>query len=215
MRFHTCISSLLAALLLMIFVNLVSATPADIDAAVKNYSAGHPDRAIAILKPLAASGDSEAQYLLGNIIYGLAGSSNAARVEDAIAWYELAAAQDSAEANYALGVIYANRWMNSKDPRDSALAEAYYQRSADLGYEPALGPLMSIAAKNKSNRTANSLTYTDSSFGQREKSATKQKQKPQSAQPTEQAPVVPGDLGDPIAEANKLLQLIDQLQKLY
>ena len=203
-----------STLLLLLFSNLLIAASAEIDKAVEKYHAGHPDQAIAILKPLAASGDSDAQYLLGNIIYGLARSSNLTRTEDAVTWYKMAAAQDSPEASYALGVIYANRWLKSKDPQHAGLAEAWYQKAVDLGHEQALGPLMTIAAQNRKDKPASSLTYTNSSFSSHQQTGTRQKEKTQSAPPPEQAPTEFSDIGDPIVEAQKLLQLIELLQNL-
>ena len=49
----------------------VAADTKTIDEAVKRYYAGFPDEAISMMKPLALSGDVNAQYLLGNILYGL------------------------------------------------------------------------------------------------------------------------------------------------
>jgi len=201
-------------LLLLLFSNLVFAAAAEINQAIEKYHAGHPDQAIAILKPLAASGDSDAQYLLGNIIYGLARSSNLASTSDAVTWYKMAAAQDSPEASYALGVIYANRWLKSKDRQYAGLAEAWYQKAADLGYEQALGPLMKIAAQNSKDKSASSLSYTNSSFSSPQQPGAKQTEKTQNAPPPDQAPTELGDIGDPIAEAQKLLQLIELLQNL-
>jgi hypothetical protein len=41
------------------------------DEAVKRYYAGFPEEAISMIKPLALSGNVDAQYLLGNILYSL------------------------------------------------------------------------------------------------------------------------------------------------
>ena len=211
---HIRKTALLATLLLLLFHKALFAASGAIDEAISKYATGHPGQAIEILKPLAASGDSNAQYLLGNIIYGLAQSSDIAHTEDAVTWYKMAAAQDSAEANYALGVIYANQWLRSKDRQQAVLAEAYYQQAADLGYEQALGPLMKIAAQNRAGKSTNSLSYTNSSFSSQRETAPKQEKKAQNESPPKQAPTELIDLGDPIAEANKLMQLIEQLQKL-
>ncbi|MCP4765004.1 MAG: sel1 repeat family protein [Gammaproteobacteria bacterium] len=214
MHTHIKKTALLSTLLLLLFSNLLFAASAEIDKAVKKYHAGHPDQAITILKPLAASGDSDAQYLLGNIIYALAQTSNLADTEDAVIWYKLAAAQDYPEASYALGVIYANRWLKSKDPQHAALAEFWYQKAADLGYEKAMGPLMKIAAQNSKDKSVSSLSYTNSSFSNHQQTGAKQKENKQSAVPSKKAPTEFSDSGDAFAEAKKLMQLIEQLQKL-
>ena len=214
MRAHIRKIASCSTLLLLLFSNLLFAASAEIDQAVKKYNAGHPDQAISILKPLATSGDSDAQYLLGNIIYGLAKTSNLAHTEDAVTWYKLAAAQDSPEASYALGVIYANRWLKSKDPQHAGLAEAWYQKAADLGYAQALGPLMKIAAQNSKNKPASSLSYTNSSFSNHQQTEASKKENTQSAPSSKMAPTELGETSDPFVEAKKLMKLIEQLQSL-
>ena len=201
-------------LLLLLFSNLLFGASAEIDKAVKEYHAGHPDQAITTLNPLAASGDSDAQNLLGNIIYGLAQSSDLVRTEDAVTWYKMAAAQDSPEASYALGVIYANQWLKSKDPRHAGLAEAWYQKAADLGHEQALGPLMKIAAQNSEDKPASSLSYTNSSFPNHRETGARHEENTQGAAPSKQAPTEFSDTSDPFTEAKKLMELIEQLQSL-
>ncbi|MCP4332412.1 MAG: sel1 repeat family protein, partial [Gammaproteobacteria bacterium] len=218
MHTHIRKTTLCSTLLLLLISNLLFAASAEIDKAVKEYHAGRPGQAITILKPLAASGDSDAQYLLGNIIYGLAQSSNLTRTGDAVAWYKMAAAQDSPEASYALGVIYANQWLKSKDPQHAGLAEAWYQKAADLGYEQALGPLMKIAAQNSRDKPASSLSYTNSSFSNHRETEARKEENTQSAAPSKQAPTEFSDTAgtsDPFAEAIKLMQLIEQLQNLH
>jgi hypothetical protein len=213
-QLHTRKKLICPAWLLLVYSNLLFASSADIDSAVGKYAAGHPDQAIEILRPLAASGNAEAQYLLGNIIYALS-ATTAADSGDAVTWYKMAAAQDSAEASYALGVIYANQWLTSQDPQHARLAEIYYQKAADLGYEQALGPLMQIATQNRTGKPASkSLTYTNSSFSSGREAAKQQQEKAQSRAPVKQATPELDSLGDPIAEAEKLLQLIDLLKSL-
>ena len=209
------------ALALLLANNLLQAAPAEIGAAVERYKAGHPDQAIELLRPLAAAGDADAQYLLGNIIYGLAESTDLADTADAITWYRMAASRDHAQASYALGVIYANQWRKSKDPQHAGIAEAWYQKAADLGYEPALGQLMQLAARDRSNPPAGkSLTYTNSSFsssrdtGNNGETGSNRLEQPESASPGAQAISELDNIGDPVAEANKLIQLIDLLKSI-
>ena len=100
----------------------VAADTKTIDEAVKRYYAGFPDEAISMMKPLALSGDENAQYLLGNILYGLSKTKNFSDIDSPIKWYRMAAEQDSAAANYALGVIFHNKWRESRDKKEASTA---------------------------------------------------------------------------------------------
>ena len=156
-----CLFALLSCL-----IGNLSASPLDLEQATEKYHAGDPERAIAILKPLALQGDLQAQNLLGNIIYGLSVASPSKTSEDPKKWYQMASAQGSPEASYALGVIHDNHWLRTKREEDALLAEHYYQQALDRGYSKAEAPLMRIAAHNQSMRQGRSLKYDDSSFSQ-------------------------------------------------
>ena len=126
----------------------VAADTKTIDEAVKRYYAGFPDEAISMMKPLALSGDVNAQYLLGNILYGLSKTKNFSDLDGPIKWYRMAAEQDSAAANYALGVIFYNKWRESRDKKEAATAIIYYQKAAELGYKKAQVPLNRIKSQS-------------------------------------------------------------------
>jgi hypothetical protein len=49
----------------------------------------------------------------------------------------MSAGQNSAPASYALGVIFYNRWIKSRDKKEAATAVIYYQKAVDLGYSEA------------------------------------------------------------------------------
>ena len=115
----------------------VAANTKEIDEAVKKYYAGFPDEAISMLKPVALSGDVDAQFMLGNILYSLSKSGKFGNIEDPVKWYKMAAAQKSIGANYALGVIYHDKWGKSRDKQDAANAIVYYQNAVDSGYKKA------------------------------------------------------------------------------
>ena len=203
----------LLPVLLLVFGNL-RAGPTDLDLAVQKYHAGYPEKAIAILKPLAIKGDMHAQNLLGNIVYALATTDPSISSEDPLKWYRMAAAQGSPEASYALGVIYNNHWLQSNSEEDGRLAEYYYQQAFDRGYARAEAPLMQMAARNQANRQTSSLKYSNSSFSSKR------------ASPDEAKVTVEDDLqqkltqdgfagleltGDPIADAAKLEALLQQI----
>ena len=193
----------------------VFASPADLDQAARKYHAGHPEQALAILKPLALQGDMQAQNLLGNIVYGLAKSNPADTTEDPRKWYQMAAAQGSPEASYALGVIYNNHWLQHKRAEDGRLAQYYYQQAFDRGFAGAEAPLMQMAARNNANHQATSLKYSNSSFSS--KRAT-----PVAAEVENVAPKTPSQggfaelelTGDPITDAPKLEALLQQISDL-
>ena len=188
----------------------LTAGPAELDRAVERYYAGYPGQAIAMLEPLALAGDADAQYLLGNIVYALARSGLAPTGQDPTLWYRMAAEQGSAEASYALGVIYNNRWLEKREAGDAHLAEHYYQHAADLGYTKAEAPLLKLAARNRANREYDSRVYTNADF------ATATTAEPGLADETAASPTrnTIADFamtGDPIADANRLQNMLSQL----
>ncbi len=196
-------------LLLGLLANNVMAS-AELDQAVKTYYAGYPDRAIGMIRPLAIAGDVEAQYLLGNILYGLASSGQSQGREDPIKWYIVAAQQGSAEANYALGVIYNNVWTKSQQKHDAELARAYYQKAQDLGHKKTLAALARLTPQVDTVRRKQSLTYTNSSFSRKPTSTKKPKDNPAKAAANKALRgFEPTD--DLIADATKLKSLIDQI----
>lgn len=178
----------------------------DLDRATARYYAGYPADAIAMLEPLARAGDVAAQYLLGNMSYALR-QANAAGDYDPIAWYRMATERGSAEAAYALGAIYNNRWLESRTEEDARLAEFYYQQAADRGYVKAEAPLLKLATRNSARPKARSLTYTNESFAS---------QQPSLPASSEQATAAAGTSGiapsgDPLADATRLAETLRQL----
>lgn len=195
---------------LLLLSNSPFAGPTELDRAVKKYYAGYPVQAINIIKPMAISGDAEAQYLLGNIFYGLSKSESSLAVENPVKWYEMAAEQDSAPASYALGVIYNNRWVKSSDQKEAELAKMYYQKALGLGYKQAEAALHKLTEHNQSNSKSTSLVYTNESFNNTQKSSIKPKDIPNS--------VVTRDVttefklsDNPVADLMKLQTLLSQL----
>ncbi len=197
-------------LLLGLFVNSVLVASVELDRAKKTYYAGYPDQAIAMIRPLAISGDVEAQYLLGNILYGLSNAGQSSHREGPIKWYKIAAQQDSAEANYALGVIHNNDWIKNHQKGDAELAKSYYQKAQDLGHKKAFAALTRLTPQVDATNRKQSLTYTNSSFSRKPESL-------ETAEDNSKQAVVNNALSgfeptdDLIADAKKLQTLVDQI----
>ena len=133
---------------LMVSCSVAAATK-EINDAVKRYYAGFPEEAISMMKPLALAGDVDAQYLLGNILYSLSGPGKYKFIDESVKWYKMAVEQNSANANYALGVIFQNKWVNSRNKKDAARAIVYYQKAVDLGYTKAQAHLSKIKSRSR------------------------------------------------------------------
>ena len=126
----------------------VAADTKEIDEAVKKYYAGFPDEAISMLKPIALSGDVDAQYLLGNILYSLSKTGKFGAIDDPVKWYKMAAAQKSIGANYALGIIFHDKWRKSRNKQEAANAIIYYQKAIESGYKKAQASLNRIKSRS-------------------------------------------------------------------
>ena len=140
---------------LLIVSTTANASSAKLAEAIQVYYSGLPDQAIAMIKPLAQSGDSKAQLLLGNILHSLSRSDTNNPQQDPVTWYKMAAAQGSSEANYLLGVIYHNRWTESQEQGSKAIAIAYYETAAELGSKVAQGPLVQLKYRDKKSTQKN------------------------------------------------------------
>lgn len=194
----------------MLFSNSPLAGSTELDQAIKKYYAGYPNQAISIIKPLAISGDVEAQYLLGNIFYGLSNSKTPILLENPIKWYEMAAAQDSAPANYALGVIYNNQWTRTSDQKEADLAKMYYQKALELGYKQAEAALHKLNEHSQSTSKGTSLVYTNESFSSKRKHSIKPVNKSSSVAINDVTAEF--KLSDnPVADLMKLQTLLSQL----
>jgi hypothetical protein len=203
--------ALCLAAALGIHTGALAAASTALDAAVKKYYAGYTAEAIAMIEPLAVAGDADAQYLLGNILYTLSRSAAADAQGDPVKWYRMAAAQDSAQANYALGVIYNNRWLQSKRDEDAGLAQAYLQRALQLGEQKARAALEKLAAYRQQAGKAGSLTYTNESFASGQKPPPKPRGAPQAAR---LADALAGfeRSGDAVADTHRLQELLNRLR---
>jgi len=150
---------------LLMVSNCVVASSAELNNAILIYYAGLPHQAISLIKPLALSGDSDAQYLLGNILYSLSTTNKSDDTEDPVEWYKMAAVQGSPDANYSLGVIFHNKWVKSRRQQDIAIAIFYYEKAVELGVEDAQAYLSSLKSRyptsNKSQMASKSSLSTE------------------------------------------------------
>ncbi len=137
------LSKILIALFLVAPMAIM-ANSAELDIAVKAYYGGRPAEAVELIKPLAQAGDISAQYLLGNILYSLSQTRQVNLGDEAVEWYTKAAMQGSAEANNALGNIYYNRWIDSRQQKDAALAISFYEKAIGLGTKVKQEPLTKL-----------------------------------------------------------------------
>lgn len=137
-------TSILATCLLI--TQPLGADQRQLDEAVKRYYAGYPRNAIEILEPLASSGDVEAQFLLGNILFSLSQAGTFGDAGDPEKWYRMAAAQGSADASYALGAILQNRWTRSGAENMAASAILHYRDAVDRGHDRARGALARLVS---------------------------------------------------------------------
>lgn len=212
MQRHSSKLSLCLALLLNLTANSPAMAADVVDDAIKRYYAGYPAEAIEMLRPIASAGDAGAQYLLGNILYTLSSSGKAAVQDDPADWYRMAAAQDSAPANYALGAIHNNRWLQFHDAEDANLAQSYFERAGRLGNQQAAAAL----AKLQSSRNTASLSYTNDSFSSKRAAAATSGKAPlanaQSAPKTALTNALSGfqSSGDAAADARNLQRLLGE-----
>ena len=188
----------------------------DLDNAVKRYYAGYPLQAVEMIKPLAMSGDVDAQYLLGNIIYGLSNDSRFSSVGDPVKWYTMAAEQGSPQATYAIGMVYYNDWIQSREAKDADQAMVFFQKAGELGYEKAQSSMNQLVEqRQRGSEQKQSLTYTNSSFNHKpvapEKLTSAVKQSPEGIKTVDQAVKSLELTNDLIANAAKIESMINQL----
>jgi len=153
------------------FSSIAVANTNDLEKAVKIYYAGYPGKAIGLIEPLARSGDVDAQYLLGNILYSLSKTDRFSEIDDPIVWYKMAAAQQSSGANYALGVIYHDKWTESQQQEDITMAISYYEKAIQLGNEDAQIALSKLKPLGKTSTNKSKVLPIPDSSSQHSKEA--------------------------------------------
>lgn len=158
------LNTLLPAFLLVIVATSASANSTELNQAIEKYYAGYPEQAVDLLEPMAISGNVDAQYLLGNILYSLSETEKFKNSGDPVKWYKMAADQGVADASYALAVIYNNRWQHSKSKMEAALAIVYFQKAADSGFKKASDALNKLMLKSGiSSQEATAITQMSES----------------------------------------------------
>ena len=117
------------------------------------------------------------------------------------------------QANYALGAIHNNRWLQYHLPEDASLAQSYYKRALELGDQKARLALTNL----QQSRKTESLSYTNESFSSQQEESTKVKNSEKSAKTsTPQKATLAETLnrfqstGDPLADARNLQNLLEQ-----
>ena len=118
------VSKLILALLLL----WPALALADFQAGVEALKRGEFAAALGEFRPLAKTGDANAQNLLGFMYAN--GFGLPADDQQALKWYRLAAEQGQAKSQYSLGVMYAN---GIGVPADLAEAVTWFRLSADQG----------------------------------------------------------------------------------
>jgi len=132
--------------LLFVFssVTTVIAAEKNLDEAVEAMRAGDFAVAYCIMRPLADSGDADAQYNIGWMYlngYGL-------RVNDsnALQWWQLASEQGHTDASFSIGMLYSLG--EGKVSKDMNLAVDFYLLAAKEGQEDAISLLKSMMIRN-------------------------------------------------------------------
>jgi uncharacterized protein len=127
---------------------LVSVSPlasAGLEEGLAAYQRGDGKAALVQLKPLATSGDAEAQYYLGRLYYyeelGLRQN-----YRSSAQWFHRAADQGHAAAQYKLGGMYfAGRGV----PQDDRLAIKWWRRAAEQGHGESQNNLGALFANGR------------------------------------------------------------------
>jgi len=121
-----------------------SAVAEDIDDAVEAMRSGDFAEAYCIMRPLAESGDADAQYNIGWMYlngYGL-------RVNDSLAleWWHKASGQGHTDASFSIGMLYSLG--EGEVPKDEDKAIDFYLLAAEDGQDDAVTILQSMMLRN-------------------------------------------------------------------
>jgi|GEM_PF-1262676 len=118
-----------------------------------------PDEQYAALKRLAESGNAEAQYEMGNWHSKGSPKPDLIDLPRAVEWWEKAAAQNHAKAQFMLGHVYDK---GEGVPQNASEAKAWYEKAAQQG-EPmaqhSLGLLLHPTSKSSVQNHAESFKW--------------------------------------------------------
>ncbi len=128
--------------LIATFVLTCGVAQASLDQGLDALRAGDYARAAKLLRPLAESGNAEAQYRIGRMLEFGAGYPK--DVPQAITWYRKAAAAGHVAAMEQLGEIYS---LGEGAPQDDAEAARWFRKAADAGNAAAQYNLGLVYAK--------------------------------------------------------------------
>lgn len=96
------------------------------------YNAGNYPLALKEIKPLALSGNRDAQHLLGLMYY--MGRGVERDYKEAMAWHRKAARQGKADAQYVVGAMY---YTGNSVPQDQKAAVSWFRKAAEQGHAEA------------------------------------------------------------------------------
>jgi TPR repeat protein len=123
----------------VLFALAVLPANADFQAGLAAYDRGDYSAALSEWRPIAESGDANAQFNLG-MLYAR-GQGVPQDYQKAVEWYQKAGEQGVAAAQYNLGLIYAN---GQGVPRNAEEAARWFQKAAEQGVTAAESDLGSI-----------------------------------------------------------------------
>ena len=138
------IKRLLVTVFLALALAFNNAMAKELDAAVNAMRTGDFAEAYCIMRPLAESGDAEAQYNIGWMYlngYGL-------RVNDTLAleWWQKASQQGHIDASFSIGMLYSLG--EGKVAKNLNNAIDYYLLAAQSGHEDAITLVQSMMMRN-------------------------------------------------------------------
>ena len=96
------------------------------------YNAGNYALALKEIKPLALSGNRDAQHLLGLMYY--MGRGIERDYQQAMAWHRKAARQGKPDAQYIVGAMY---YTGNSVPQDQKEAVSWFRKAAEQGHAEA------------------------------------------------------------------------------
>ena len=116
----------------------------ELDKAVEAMRSGDFAEAYCIMRPIAESGNADAQYNIGWMYvngYGL-------RVNDSLAleWWQKASSQGHSDASFSIAMLYSMG--EGKVAKDSNKAIDYYLLALEAGHEDAITMLQSMMLRN-------------------------------------------------------------------
>jgi len=145
---------IIVGVLFVFSVSSLNAAAEGLEDAVDAMRSGDFAEAYCIMRPLAESGDADAQYNIGWMYlngYGL-------RINDSLAleWWKKASEQGHSDASFSIGMLYSLG--EGEVPKDTDKAIDYYLIAANVGNEDAIAILKSMLLRD--NRFIRNRLYS-------------------------------------------------------